>query len=1004
MNGGRGIPPFRHRPPDLAPGLIVRPRLIEILRRRFDERLTLVFAGAGFGKTTLLLQAIEENRHERLGEDIWLRVGERDHDPEHLLAGLYRSITGRSTRRSITAQDIVDLLAQRPPASIVLVLDDVHLLGSQSGLAWRVLTQLLEQLPDTAHLVLSGRSVPSLGIGGRHRPDDVIVIDETLLAFDDTELRRVAPGLSAESRANLPRWPALTALSSELDREACIEFVKNEIVSTLHPERARLLALLAPFGVLDDAIVAAVAGTSAWTAKRAVAGLPLISPIEGGYELHQYWTDALASHVDVADRDEALARGARLLLDRGQHVKAARAASLAGDRCCLLDAVRHHCQQPLLGLDTDDTIALQDLLPASPDAAAAELLLEAVRRWATSERIAAQIFERAAIRAQECGDEEIEALARWRLVQLRYLSDHEQLVVDDRIAHLAESGVSPAMATVSFIRSVQAQNIGAIDDALRELGNFAELPAAQRQVTIAERLVDLGRPEQVPAAVESLLSADEVDVFGAQALWLQGSVSPELAWDLAKAFPGIATKRGAVHEIVSVHGVVATVAIAAGHDDEAEALLGEARRLTGSVGDHVAVIVDVAEAMHALCHEGEDRAVEFLRIALDRVPIGQWPARGHLHGLAMLRALMPETSETLDQCDLGPALRTAVAAGAAIDAVRSRSTKPAAALDWTRPDVLRAHVPPPLLTELAVAAISREVAEAKAVLRDIPSVRTWLGRLSAADDPKQASAAANLLAELVLDPGYTLRVRTLGGLTVERSDGRSLGSEWHRRQRVQDLFVYLLTHPHPTRKAVAAALWPNLPEAKAAGNLRVNLTHLHAALEPDRPAGARPYFIEATSSGLRLVRDAIEIDTDTFDRHIELASEAEAGGVPTTALREYLAASELYKGPYLQHVDDDWVLPERLRLHSLDHAALCRIGELKLARGKPEQAIATVVQALRLDPISERAHRLSIRCHLALGSETSARRAGRSLIDQLALDGLTPDNETRRLLNRLGDL
>ncbi|MEZ5227721.1 MAG: bacterial transcriptional activator domain-containing protein [Acidimicrobiales bacterium] len=317
--------------------------------------------------------------------------------------------------------------------------------------------------------------------------------------------------------------------------------------------------------------------------------------------------------------------------------------------------------------------------------------------------------------------------------------------------------------------------------------------------------------------------------------------------------------------------------------------------------------------------------------------------------------------------------------------------------------MLRAHVPPPLLAELAAAA-SADTNEgaAREVLSDVPSVGRWLDRTAKRSRPRQAGAVAHLLAELPLDPGYVLQVRTLGGLAVSRSDGRELGPEWGRRRRVQDLFVYLLAHQRPTRKAAAAALWPSLSEAKAAANLRVNLTHLHAALEPGRQPGARPYFIDATSTDLRLIRDSIEIDTDQFDRHIAEASAAEADGVPTSALEHYAAASDLYRGWYLPLVEEEWVVPERLRLHSLAHAAICRTGELTLARGRPEQAIVSAVQAQQLDSMSERAHRLSIRCHLALGSESSARIAARGLIAQLHDDGLRPDIETQRLLSRLG--
>jgi ATP/maltotriose-dependent transcriptional regulator MalT len=53
--------------------MLIRPRLLSTLRGRFDRRLTVVTAGAGFGKSTLLVQAIDENVLDTLGVDAWVR-------------------------------------------------------------------------------------------------------------------------------------------------------------------------------------------------------------------------------------------------------------------------------------------------------------------------------------------------------------------------------------------------------------------------------------------------------------------------------------------------------------------------------------------------------------------------------------------------------------------------------------------------------------------------------------------------------------------------------------------------------------------------------------------------------------------------------------------------------------------------------------------------------------------------------------------------------------------
>jgi LuxR family maltose regulon positive regulatory protein len=52
---------LRYAPPLANRGLIVRPRLLANLQTRFERPLTAIVAAPGFGKTTLLAQAVREN-------------------------------------------------------------------------------------------------------------------------------------------------------------------------------------------------------------------------------------------------------------------------------------------------------------------------------------------------------------------------------------------------------------------------------------------------------------------------------------------------------------------------------------------------------------------------------------------------------------------------------------------------------------------------------------------------------------------------------------------------------------------------------------------------------------------------------------------------------------------------------------------------------------------------------------------------------------------------------
>jgi hypothetical protein len=109
----------------------------------------------------------------------------------------------------------------------------------------------------------------------------------------------------------------------------------------------------------------------------------------------------------------------------------------------------------------------------------------------------------------------------------------------------------------------------------------------------------------------------------------------------------------------------------------------------------------------------------------------------------------------------------------------------------------------------------------------------------------------------------------------------------------------------------------------------------------------------------------------------------------------------LYRGPYLDGVDDDAIEPERVRLATLAYAACCRRAELALGRGEPEAALDLAVDAQAIDPLGERAVRSQILAQLALGARSAAAMTAGRLVDQLGTDGLAPEPETRALLARL---
>ncbi|MEZ5382403.1 MAG: BTAD domain-containing putative transcriptional regulator [Microthrixaceae bacterium] len=988
-DGGASL---RFEPPRVAAS-VLRADLIGVMRGRFDRRLTAIVGGAGFGKSTLLAQAVAENRIERLGIDVWLRVDERDQSAPHLLGALGTALGLGGGEHVI--DDIVEAVWSRAPESVALLIDDVHKLGEVSA-GWEVLSVLLDRLPANGHLVLSSRTPPSVGTARLRSAGDAAVIDEAALQFSEAELADLAQlrDLSPELGRELPTWPALATLTGVVGTKAGLEYLWEEVLEGLSEQRRRLIAALVPFGDIDDELVAALG--SQVSAAEVVEGLPLVDTTDSGaLRLHDLWVDALANVLSDDERNEALRTGARLLHRRGQLVAAAEAYAQAGDEAGLAEVVLTYARQPTLDANNPETDRLASLLPHSMRSQPSARYLEAARHFAFDPLHGMALLELAADAARREGAGELEALSLWRVVQIELLDDNVEPRCQARLAELAAAGNAIADGALHFIESAVAQESGDIAGAWLALNRVEGFTPEQREAAVRLRLIDLGKPEALGTSLDDVLAGGLTDISGAQAVWLQGQIRPRDAWPLARELP---TTSGDLTLItrVSLNAVVATIAVAAGQLDEARVLSNRASREAAAAPGGIRRFAEVAMALADLVCESEEACLDRLRACLAEAPLEPWPDRPYLHALAALRGLIPET-EWLDRAPFGPAMRTAVEAGAALAALRAGDVGPARQLPWYAPDLLRVHVPPPLLCELALAA--EDVAGSAEVLGQLPHLRDWARRIADRGEGPIAPAAAELLARLPARPDYDLRLTLLGDLSLKRSDGEAVNGAL-KREKVRQLLAYLGCRRDVGRDEVVAELWPDLPDDKARSNLRVNLHHLQQALQPNRHSGDPPWFLRQEASRLVLC-DGVTSDVEELDAAMAEGVAAEAAGLATKALEAYRTAGELYSGELLPGAEGDWVSYERIRLQSVAHAAAARHGELELARGEPEVALKLALDAHRLDPLSERAHRLAVRCHLALGSTGAARETALRFRDELTSNDLTPELDTTSLWARL---
>ncbi len=198
-------------PPPLNARTLLRPRVTALLKESLEYRLTILQAGAGYGKSTALAELAGE-----VTPLIWYQVSEEDNDPLvfllhlcHAAAQVLPEIPGLPIAyleawdgtqgplpwRSVLDQ-FINALSGYLAAPALFVLDDAHLVTESEsvpvharGEIAQILDRLVGRAPAQLHTLLSGRPTISLPTLNRWRAQgDVLTIDQSALTFTTPEI------------------------------------------------------------------------------------------------------------------------------------------------------------------------------------------------------------------------------------------------------------------------------------------------------------------------------------------------------------------------------------------------------------------------------------------------------------------------------------------------------------------------------------------------------------------------------------------------------------------------------------------------------------------------------------------------------------------------------------------------------------------------------------------------------------------------------------------------
>jgi len=362
-------------PPVSRAPLIERGRLLEVLVRNRAQRLTVVAAPAGFGKTTILGQWYERLRRD--GESCcWCSLDRDDNQPQRFL----RHIVGALRSESDVASDILRQLETTLIADIadtlpvlvneladkgrdtVLFIDDYHHVRSEQ--IHRFVELLATLAPANLRMVIASRLRLNLSLSGLRMRTQLCEITAKHLRFDMAETREfmhrtLGLDLTAWQLERLYEhsegWAAGLQLASlslhdSARRDAFIgsfsgslrdiaDYLATDVLNQQEPEIRDFLLRTAILDRLNASAGAAVTQNPRARSllDRVEAGNLFLVPLDDTrewYRYHHLFQEFLLAELRRARPDEVVAlyrRASDWFVEAGYHNEAINYALLSGD-------------------------------------------------------------------------------------------------------------------------------------------------------------------------------------------------------------------------------------------------------------------------------------------------------------------------------------------------------------------------------------------------------------------------------------------------------------------------------------------------------------------------------------------------------------------------------------------------------------------------------------------------------------------------------------------------
>jgi len=204
------------------------------------------------------------------------------------------------------------------------------------------------------------------------------------------------------------------------------------------------------------------------------------------------------------------------------------------------------------------------------------------------------------------------------------------------------------------------------------------------------------------------------------------------------------------------------------------------------------------------------------------------------------------------------------------------------------------------------------------------------------------------------------------------------------------LFFFALDRPVVTRSEICKAFWPELESDQAVNVFHVTKRRLHKALGLDALVHKGTYY--QINPELTLFYDVMDfVETLMKGRNPDTEEPFEA----------WQRAAKLYRGPFLQGHEDQWIVDRREAFRTGYLEALTSMADIWLDKGRDELALKLYRTAIDEDNSREDLHRQLMHLYNKLGRRAEAVAHYQQLEKSIQENGGNLSTETQSLYSEI---